>query len=176
MRLIDKNLMQKILTTLRASKSFTGRFSFATINRIEPNSWSSRDMVGLPTKDGGSGVLLIELRNRLYSVFYEISPLRDRAAGLTKPIICDFCKTWQAGGRAGSITFRLKRRSLDSVSYLCCLDLNCSLHIRDMTEAARSSRAQLREDITQEYRIERFGNSLSRLIKRLSLEAIETTS
>lgn len=176
MRLIDKNLMQKILTTLHASKSFAGRFSFAVINSIEPSSWSDRDMVGLPTKDGGAGVLLIELQNRLYSVFYEISPLRNQSTGLAKPIICDFCKTWQAGGRAGSITFRPKRRSLDSISYLCCLDLNCSLHVRDMTGAAQSSRAQLREDITQKYRIERLESSLSRLVKRLSLKAIDTTS
>lgn len=86
------------------------------------------------------------------------------------PVICDFCKTWQAGGRAGSITFRLERRSLNSVSFLCCLDLKCSLHVRDMTEAAKSSRAQLREDVTREHRIERLNGKLALLVERLKLE------
>lgn len=127
-------------------------------------------MISMPTKDGTAGILILELQEILYTLPYELSTIRDKATGRSKPIICDFCKTWQAGGSAGSITFRADRRSLHTVSFLCCYDLACSLHVRDLTPAAKLSRAQLRENITPEYRIERLRKTLLELVERLHLE------
>ena len=172
MRRIDARLMQRILSKLHVSKAFMGRFSFAVVNDIESSEWNNYEIIGLRTKDRGSGVLLMELDGRLYSVLYDINEMRDRSTGLSKPIICDFCKTWQTGGRAGSITFHPERRLLNSISFLCCLDLNCSLHVRDMTEASKLSRVQLREDVSREYRIERLKDKLALLAERLNLEPI----
>ncbi len=135
-------------------------------------AWQYYEIVALPTKDGAAGVLFIDAKSSLHAASYELRPVGDKATGRAKPVICDFCKTWQAGGRAGSITFRPERRSLHSISFLCCLDLKCSLHVRDMTEAAKSSRMQLREDVTQEYRIERLKEALSMLVERLHLKPV----
>ena len=78
-----------------------GRFSFAVVNDIESSEWNNYEIIGLRTKDRGSGVLLMELDGRLYSALYDINEMRDQSTGLSKPIICDFCKTWQTGERAG---------------------------------------------------------------------------
>lgn len=112
----------------------------------------------------------------LYATAYEIGGILNKHTGRAKPIICDFCKTWQPGGRSGSITFCVERRSLSSVTFLCCLDLKCSLHVRDMTESAKSSRVQLREDVSQDYRVERLRGNLSALVKRLNLRSLVAVS
>ena len=134
--------------------------------------WQHYELIGLPTKNNQAGILFLEPHDKLYAVPYEISPLPSGPTGRAKPIICDFCKTWQAGGRAGRITFRIGRRSSHSISFLCCLDLECSLHVRDRTSAAKSSRAQLREDITPKHRLERLRDQLDSLVERLSLDPL----
>lgn len=154
------------------SKSLRRRFSFTLIRETPVAQWGDYEIFGLSTKDRTAGILLIELHEKLYAKIFEIRQISNKQTGRAKPIICDFCKTWQTGGRSGSITFRTERRSLNSISFLCCLDLNCSLHVRDVTEAAKLSRVQLREDISQEYRIERLRHRLTLLIESLNLEPI----
>ena len=170
MQVINKELVQRILIDRRASKPFLRRFSFAMLHAVGPEFWKNFEIVGMSTKDGNAGVLLVELDNTLYATLYEMSSMSRNASGATKPIICDFCKTWQAGGRAGSITFRRKSRTLSSITLLCYLDLECSLYVRNMTAAAKTSRSQLREDVTTEYRIERLRTNLMTLVDRLSIE------
>lgn len=171
-RVLDTQQIQNILTSLKVSKGLRRRLSFAVVRETPTSAWGDYEVFGLSTKDGAAGILLIELQGELYATTYEIGYVGDKLTGRAKPVICDFCKTWQAGGRAGSITFYTERRSLNSISFLCCLDLNCSLHVRDMTEAAKSSRAQLREDVSPERRIERLKDKLALLTERLSLEPI----
>ncbi|RWZ78924.1 MAG: hypothetical protein EOT05_04250 [Candidatus Microsaccharimonas sossegonensis] len=170
MRVISTKLANEIITKLRISKNLQKRLRLSAFGDISETEWKHYEIIGLPTKDGAAGVLFIEIEDDLYAIPYEIGAVGDKLTGRSKPVICDLCKTWQAGGRAGSITFRTERRSLNSISFLCCLDLKCSLHVRDMTTAAKTSRAQLREDITQQYRIERLKDKLSMLVKRLGLE------
>lgn len=172
MRTISTKLAIEIITKLRISKNLQKRLSLSAFGDISETEWEHYEIIGLPTKDGAAGILFIEIKDDLYAVPYEIGAVGDKLTGRSKPVICDLCKTCQAGGRAGSITFRTERRSLNSVSFLCCLDLKCSLHVRDMTTAAKTSRAQLREDITQDYRIERLKDKITLLIKRLNLEPI----
>lgn len=170
MRVLDAQQIQNILADMRVSKALLRQLNFSAVREMFDSAWGDYEIFGLPTKNESAGVLFIEMQGNLYATTYELGQVGDKLTGRAKPVICDFCKTWQAGGRAGSITFRLERRSLNSVSFLCCLDLKCSLHVRDMTEAAKSSRAQLREDVTREHRIERLNGKLALLVQRLKLE------
>lgn len=172
MKTIDIEAVNKIIASLRISKGLRKRLSVSSLGGAPETPWTNYELTKLPTKDGAAGVLIIGVQDSLYATPYELGPVGDKSTGRVKPIICDFCKTWQAGGRAGSITFRTKHHSLNSISFLCCLDLKCSLHVRDMTEAAKLSRAQLREDVSQEYRTERLRDGLSGLVQRLKLKPI----
>jgi flavoprotein len=109
----------------------------------------------------------------IYIVPYEISKgIVSRQTGRAQPIICDFCRTWQAGSGAGNISFQKDKRSLSSVGFLCCADLQCSSHARTKTQASLISRAQLREDITNERRVERLKIRLRQIIAELQLEPV----
>ena len=172
MRVINAQHLKLTITRLKINKNLQKRLNVSSLSNMVDSSWQSHELFGLPTKDGIAGILFIEHRGTLYATPYEINVIRNQSTGHSSAIICDFCKTWQTGGRAGSITFPIRRRSLDSVSFLCCLDLKCSQHVRDLTESAKSSRAQIRETISDERRIERLENTLSLLIKKLNLKPI----
>lgn len=172
MRVIDTKLTEKIIDALKLNKNLQKRLNTSVFKSMPETAWQYYEVISLPTKDDAAGVLCIEVQDDVYAVPYELSVVGSKSTGRAQPIICDFCKTWQAGGRAGNITFRTTRRSLNSVSYLCCLDLKCSLHVRNMTEAAKSSRAQLREDISQHQRIQRLKDRLAMLVEQLNLSPI----
>lgn len=124
--------------------------------------YDDRELLAIADKAGRNGLLLIELGEALYGTPYELLPgIRD-ASGRSKPVICDFCYTWQRGGNIGRITFRLNENR--TLTYICCADLQCSLHVRNLTPAAALSRTQLREDITVERRIERLRMKLEALV------------
>ena len=118
----------------------------------------SRDFLAIMNKSHSEGVLLFE------SMFYPFSLTKKAASstGRTDGIICDLCATWQRGSNAARIT--LPKDEKTTVSYLVCADLDCSLHVRDMTPDSKLSRAQLREHISPEGRIERLHKSLLRVL------------
>jgi hypothetical protein len=118
----------------------------------------SRDFLVIMNKSRSEGVLLFE------DLFYPFSLTKKAASstGRTDGIICDLCATWQRGSNAARIT--LPKDEKTTVSYLVCADLDCSLHVRDMTAESKLSRAQLREHISPEGRIERLHKSLLRVL------------
>lgn len=118
----------------------------------------SRDFLVIMNKSRSEGVLLFE------DLFYPFSLTKKAASstGRVDGIICDICATWQRGSNAARITFAKGDRR--SVSYLVCADLDCSLHVRDMKPESKLSRAQLREHISPEGRIERLHKSLLRVL------------
>jgi len=137
------------------------------------DSWDELEMLAVPTRSNKEGLLLLQ-PDAFYAFPYELTTnLADRATGRSKPITCDFCYTWQQGGKAGRITFRRKTDD-HTLTYLCCSDLRCSLHVRDKTTEARLSRTQLHEDITTEQRIARLKDKLHILISALDLQPIQT--
>jgi len=145
------------------------RFVTSTSGMNE-SDWRVREFINITDRTGKRGILLIELEGQLSILPYELSiGLRSQYNGRLSPIICDFCRTWQAGSNAGSISFNKQPRSLDSVTYLCCADLACSLHVRTQTDAAIKSRAQLREDLTNDQRVERLRAKLQTIISELPL-------
>jgi len=119
----------------------------------------SRDFLVIMNKSRSEGVLLFE------DLFYPFSLTKKAASstGRTDGIICDLCATWQRGSNAARIT--LPKDEKTTVSYLVCADLDCSLHVRDMTPDSKLSRAQLREHISPDGRIERLYTNLSRLLQ-----------
>ncbi len=141
---------------------------------LSTEDWANLDFLTISSRDKRNGLLIIDTNENVYVTPYELSPLRgDSSTGRLKPIICDFCKTWQTGSRAATISFRPNPRSLDTIGFLCCADLQCSLHVRDRTVDSKTSRAQLHENITVEERIDRLRSKLNSLVERLSLTPVE---
>ncbi len=123
--------------------------------------WDDRDFLVVTNKQGNEGVLVVPFADDAVLPFV-ISRRQPNAAGRVEAIICDICATWQRGTHSAVITFTAS--STRTVSFLCCQDLRCSLHVRDKTSAASLSRAQLREHLTPEERIARLRIRLSNIV------------
>lgn len=135
--------------------------------------WHEAELLPITDRTGNKGVLLLAPDDDIFVIPYTLSKgIANRQTGRAQPIICDFCRTWQGGSSAGSISFQKDKQSLNSVSFLCCGDLACSQHVRSKTNASRISRAQLRENLTNEQRIERFKGRLRQIIADLGLNPI----
>ena len=141
------------------------------IKHLTNDDWASTELLAVPDRSGNKGVLIIALGDAYYVAPYEVSTGITSATGKAQPIICDFCRTWQTGSRSGSITFRIDRAG-SSIGYLCCSDLLCSQHVRSKTFAAKTSRSQLREDLTDTQRVARLCSRLEVLAKRLNLAPV----
>ena len=127
----------------------------------EITDWQDRDFLVVTNKQGNEGILIVPFA-RGAVVPFTIQPRSPNAAGRVEAIICDICATWQRGTHSAVITLIASDKR--TVSFLCCGDLQCSLHVRDKTPAARLSRAQLREQITPEGRIERLKKRLASMV------------
>lgn len=140
--------------------------------RFNPEQhWKSREFITASVKSGNEGVFVAEVENGLYALAYTLKrSLTDTRTGRSKPVVCDFCCTWQRGGNAASITFT--RTDNTSVTFLCCADLLCSLHVRGLTPQATLSRSQLREDITDDERISRLRKRLATRIETIGAEPV----
>jgi hypothetical protein len=144
----------------------------ASTERLDDGAWSETELLPIWNKSVQGGILLLQPQDTLYMVPFEAVRPASQMGGRVKPVICDFCYTWQASGRGGFITFYPDKSSLDTVSLLCCLDLRCSDHVRTKTPAAVQSRAQLREHISSEGRVERLQRKLQAFITRIDLQPI----
>lgn len=132
---------------------------------LDDTDWQDTELLAIPDRTGNKGVLLVAPYEEIRVIAYELSRgLVSRQTGRAQPVICDFCRTWQSGSGAGSISFRKAKQSLNSVTFLCCADLACSRHVRGKTPAARLSRAQLREDMTNDQRVERLKTRLRQIL------------
>lgn len=144
----------------------------ASASHLSDVDWQSSEMVAITDRSGNKGVLLIAPDDDLYIVPYELSRGIVSKTGQTQPIICDFCRTWQSGTRAGSITFPKGMHTHDRIGFLCCADLLCSRHVRTKTDASKASRAHLREDLTDEQRVERLKGRLRQLAMTMELGSV----
>jgi hypothetical protein len=147
------------------------RFVASTAS-IGPEDWHELEIVGITDRTGTKGVLLLEPDTGIFVLPYQLSGGSPDQTGRTQPIICDFCKTWQAGSNSGRITFHKSIRSNDSVTFLCCADLACSNHVRTKTKSSIRSRVHLRESLTNEQRVERLKDRLRMLINDMGLVPI----
>lgn len=145
------------------------RFAASTAS-IAPDQWSELELVPIADRTKAKGVLLLQPYDKLFILPYELLGGSSDVTGRMKPIICDFCKTWQNGSNSARITFPRGARSNNSVSFLCCADLACSSHVRTKTASSIQSRAQLRESLTNEQRVERLKERLQLLIGDMNFE------
>lgn len=127
----------------------------------EVTNWELRDFLIVTDKSGREGVLLYGEE----VVPFTLHPRTAKSSGRVEAIICDICATWRRGTESATITFQAGDRR--SVSHLVCADLDCSLHIRGLTDASVLSRSQLREDITPDARVARLHNRLKAIIGNL---------
>ncbi len=124
-----------------------------------------RDFIAVTDKSGNEGVLIYGTQ----IVPFTLSARTAKASGSVAAIICDICASWRRGPESASITF--PKGDKRTVSYLVCADLDCSLHVRGLTNAGILSRSQIREDITPEQRIERLERRLGDILSQLSTPA-----
>lgn len=156
---IDRDTWQHLLSGVRISPRIKRELRF-TPESID--DWSNRDFITVANKSRSEGVLVIPEGDSWRLLPYE---LHSRVAGQTgrvAAIICDLCSTWRRGTESAMITFR-HPGTRSSTTYLCCGDLDCSLHVRSLTKVAVLSRTQLREVMSAERRIERLQEKLATL-------------
>lgn len=137
--------------------------------------WDEREFIYAADRTGDKGLLVVELDGVRYGTSYElVRRVVDKATGRSKPITCDLCYTWRAGGDGARIRF-VRSGDKHSVTLLCCGDLACSAHVRGKTAAAKMSRANLREDMTNVQRILRLESKLQAVVNLLGLQPLTAT-
>lgn len=159
MHQITKKTLESLLDEFGIKKKLRIELKF-TPDMI--TDWDERDFIAITDRHRSQGVLITEL-NTLFVIPFRLQARKASSmTGRVEAIICDFCSTWQRGSNSAVITF--DRSDKSSRSYLCCADLLCSLHVRDLTAQAKISRTQLREQTTPIRRIERLKANLERII------------
>lgn len=146
----------------------------ASVQTMDKDAWSECEVLPIYDKSKNKGILLLQPYDTLYAAAFESGGIvRDARSGRSKSVICDFCYTWHTGGEAGLVTFYADAHSNNSTAQLSCFDLACSAHVRTSTKASIVSRAQLREHMTDEERIERLRRHLQNFIDKLGLTPLE---
>jgi len=146
-----------------------------SVSHLDDEAWGRTEILPISDRAGNKGVLLIQFdEERIYAASYEISRGITSSTGKAQPIICDFCRTWQTGSRSGSITIDKPGRETGTIGFLCCADLECSQHVRTLTSASRTSRAQLREDMDNDQRVARLRQRLEDITSLIGLNSIST--
>jgi hypothetical protein len=141
---------------------------------LTDEEWELSEMIPIFDRAGNHGVLLVEVvPEERYIIPFDLTVGLAGSDGRTKPVICDFCRTWRPGSQAGSISFPRDKRSVNSVGFLCCGDLKCSMNVRDRTDAARRSRTQVREDITVEGRVARLRGKIVEVMAELGKGVVD---
>jgi hypothetical protein len=124
----------------------------------EISNWDSRDFLAVTDKSGNEGVLIYQEITAPFTLSARVA----RIGGQVAAVICDICATWRRGPESAVLT--LDKGDRRSVSYLVCADLDCSLHVRGMTDAGIFSRSQIREDITPDRRKERLRERIAEML------------
>lgn len=155
MKSLTREQFASLLADARVSRRLTRDIRFVPESI---DDWGNRDFIVATVKSGAEGVLVYQ--DRAYP--FTLSAKPANASGRAEAIICDVCATWQRGSNAAVLTFRKSEQS--TVSHLVCADLDCSLHVRNLTPAAKISRTQLREHIDTEGRIVRLRERLARIL------------
>jgi hypothetical protein len=173
MKTLSQSEFNDILRQVDIKPRLKKELKFVASTSHLPKDWSSYELLPVTDRSGDAGVLLIEPEGTLYIAQYELSRrIVDASTGRDRAIICDFCFTWQPGSNAASITF-IHTETKHSIRFLCCADLNCSQHVRTATKASVVSRAQLRENLTNEDRVARLKQRLIKYTDILGLKAAE---
>lgn len=172
-KLTSEQFDELIAASPQVSTRIKRELRFVTsVANMSDERWDESEFVAITDRTGMRGVLLVQPDEMVYVLPYELKQGLTSSTGRAQAIICDLCRTWQVGTRSGSITFTKGRRTSKSVSYLCCGDLLCSRHVRNQTSASKTSRSQLREDLTTEQRINRLRERLRLIVAEVGAPGI----
>lgn len=156
MKALDLETLPEMFASHGVSKRLIRELKYVPIDDIE-----DRDFAVVYNRQKSAGVLIFDGLPLQFS----LEKRKASSKGRVEPIICDLCKTWRRGSESALITFR--RRGASSVTYLCCGDLDCSLHARGQTKVAVLSKTQLREQVDTEARIKRLQDKLREISRHL---------
>lgn len=172
MRRLSQSEFESVLSNSGLKPRLKTELKFFKSAAHVSGAWEEYELLAITDRTGDKGVLLLEPDNELFLVQYEISRrIIDYKTGRARAIICDFCYTWQPGSNAASIVF-MDAKTKHKVGFLCCGDLECSRHVRTLSKAALVSRAQLRENISNEDRVSRLKRRLQTKIDQLGLSPV----
>jgi len=155
---INRQEFTELITLRRIKPRYKRELRFVP---EEITDWSQRDFIAVMNKSKSEGVLVVPF-DTVRVVPFQLQRRKANASGRIGATICDFCMTWQRGSNSAMISF--ERSDKSSVSFLCCADLDCSLHVRNLTVASKLSRTQLRENNSVEQRIDRLKTRLDALL------------
>ena len=162
---------QEYLATVKAAglkPKFIAELRPKVDNRTD---WDERDFLAIADRSGNVGILWIELPDGVHILPFELRRgIVDKATGRAKPVICDLCFTQQLGTNAARLTITMPKAE-GTRGFLVCADLACSAHVRGLTMAGIKSKAQLRETISTEAKIERLQKRLADLVASLEKSA-----
>lgn len=175
MQKLTQESFQYIIDTVGIKPRIKREVRFTTsVAHLTDDDWQRTELLPIVDRAGNKGVLLIQFNEQsMYAASFEISRGITSSTGKAQAIICDFCRTWQTGSRSGSITLQKAGRDNGSITFLCCADLDCSRHVRNLTSAAKTSRSQLREDMDNDQRVARLRQRLEEVSKLLGLAPVE---
>lgn len=161
----EKLTLEKVKETIQGSgykKSLINKLKLSS----ELNGFLEFELVPIFDNKGHGLVLLKGNANDGYKVLrFESSALKaDTKTGRYKPVICDLCFTWKRGSTISRTNFSSSNKDSKKVGLLCCSKLNCSLHVRSLTEDAKLSRAQLKEDLDDNERVIRLKKRYIKLL------------
>lgn len=148
MNVIDRLQLAKLLDAARIKPRIKRDLRFVP---EEITDWADRDFLAVTNRSRSEGVLVLPFKE-MRIIPFQLHSRQANKAGRVEAIICDFCATWQRGSNSAVISIQ---RAGSTASFLCCADLDCSLHVRTKTPAGVLSRTQLRENNSIEERIER---------------------
>ncbi|HEY1085969.1 MAG TPA: FBP domain-containing protein [Candidatus Saccharimonadales bacterium] len=158
MKNISRDELSEILRGMRISRRLVRDLRFVP---EEISYVNQRDFLAVYTKSGTEGVLLYKDMTRPF----ELKKRMPNSSGRVEAVICDICATWQRGTNSAMLT--LYKDKKHTISHLVCADLDCSLHVRDLTDESKLSRTQLREHLTPEARIARLEERLTEIMKNV---------
>jgi hypothetical protein len=172
MRTLTQSDFDELMKHTGIKTRLVAELKFVKSTEALANEWSDYELLSIQDRTGDKGVLLLQPYGDVFIISYELSRrIVDSKTGRGRAIICDFCFTWQPGSNAASITFT-HAMTKHKIGFLCCGDLNCSQHVRSATKASIVSRTQLRENMTNDDRIERLKDRLQVKILQLGLEKV----
>lgn len=174
MQKLTQEVFQQVIDMAGIKPRIKREVRFTTsVAHLDDETWERTELLPIVDRAGNKGVLLFQIEvGEMFAVSFELSRGLTSSTGKAQAIICDFCRTWQTGSRSGSITLKKAGRETGSITFLCCADLECSRHVRNITSAAKTSRSQLREDIDTDQRISRLKHRLEEVASQLGISPV----
>ncbi len=166
MKRLTNDELASIIKQSNLSSSLKRKLKIST----DDIDWQDCNFILIKEKSVSKGVLIYAHGDEYYVLRYSLSPLpTSPVTGKRSVIICDFCSTWHGSSSSTSVTFDISgAHKGTSLSFLCCRELACNENVRNKTNIAHLSRAHVRENISDEERIERFINKLDTILIPLS--------